>query len=336
MIDPVYKKLPIEDISLDVENPRIKNAISWSKKISDKTIAMALANPSSESQNSYNTLKDSIFESKRIIHPIVVNKDEKGNYLVIEGNTRLQIYRDFASKFQDGTWDTIPCLIYEKLTEEQIHEIRLNSHLVGTREWDPFSKAKYLFQLSQTMGTSSIIAMCGGNASEIHRSINAYNCMVDYYVPIIESEGDIPNPREFSKFVEYEKIKSFLMTRGITDEKFSKWVVDGKIDNAQKVRVLPEVLRDNEAYNIFLSKGLSAAEKCINSNKTTPIDPNKVSLIDLCVALRTYIGKITLDEVKKYANNCLFLDDKNKITLLAGELNELIEDIEKYELDPNE
>ncbi|WP_407721671.1 ParB/Srx family N-terminal domain-containing protein [Ruminococcus sp. JE7B6] len=41
------------------------------------------------------SLRQSIEANNGIIHPIVVNKQADGTYVVIEGNTRLQIYKDF-------------------------------------------------------------------------------------------------------------------------------------------------------------------------------------------------------------------------------------------------
>ena len=85
-----------------------------------------------------------------MIHPILVNRDASERLVVIEGNTRALIYRQFRSAENSRRWDEIPALIYDQLDEKAIDAIRLQAHLVGPRQWDPYSKAKYLDYLSNS------------------------------------------------------------------------------------------------------------------------------------------------------------------------------------------
>ena len=89
--------LPIKDVSLDKNNPRIKQYLEiYGDNITAECVALALSySGSGDNSTSYQTLRESIKVSQGIIHPIVVNKDEEGTYTVIEGNTRLQIYKEF-------------------------------------------------------------------------------------------------------------------------------------------------------------------------------------------------------------------------------------------------
>ena len=113
------------------------------------TIKLALGEDPDEDSSPGTTLrglKNSIKANKSIIHPIIVKKHENGRYLVIEGNTRLMIYREFKENF-DGDWDTIPCYVYDVIESAEIDAIRLQSHLVGPRQWSPYAKARYLAEL---------------------------------------------------------------------------------------------------------------------------------------------------------------------------------------------
>ena len=146
-----YRELPIDEIDLDLDNPRIKQYLEiYSGNITSENIALALSasGGSSGTTSTYSALKESIKVNKGIINPIIVNKTSDGRLVVIEGNTRLQIYKEFAVADCDGPWKKIISIVYNNLPIEQIHAIRLQAHLVGPREWDPFSKAKYLNQLS--------------------------------------------------------------------------------------------------------------------------------------------------------------------------------------------
>ena len=101
------------------------------------------------------------------------------------------IYKDFQYSDPEGPWNTIRCIVYENLSKDDIHSIRLQSHLVGPRDWDPYSKAKYLDQLSnvERLPMETIISMCGGKKSEIIKLINAYTDMTKYYFPKINNLG---------------------------------------------------------------------------------------------------------------------------------------------------
>ena len=89
--------LPIDSIKLDEDNPRIKQCLENYTTVTPEAIALALWDSGDgDAATSYRVLRDSIKDSGGIIHPIVVNHEENGDYVAIEGNTRLQIYKDFG------------------------------------------------------------------------------------------------------------------------------------------------------------------------------------------------------------------------------------------------
>lgn len=95
-----YKALDVNDIQLDLENPRIKHYMEmYTNEITSEQIALALsAGGSTDARSSYKALRDSIKVNRGIINPIIVNKKNDGTMIVVEGNTRLQIYREFLKK----------------------------------------------------------------------------------------------------------------------------------------------------------------------------------------------------------------------------------------------
>ena len=137
-----YEKLPIDSVQLDIENPRIKQWIEiYGENLTSEGIALALsASSGTENSSTYTSLKESIKVNGGLIQPIIVNKYSDGRMVVIEGNTRLQIYREFREADPNGPWNEIIALVYDNLSETEIHAIRLQSHLVGPRDWDPFSR----------------------------------------------------------------------------------------------------------------------------------------------------------------------------------------------------
>ena len=97
----IQKNIEIEKIHYDLGNPSIRRVMEIypEQNINEAHISLALGSgsPTEGEQNvpTYNSLKASIRESGRIIQPIIVNQSVDGGYCVIEGNTRLSIYKEF-------------------------------------------------------------------------------------------------------------------------------------------------------------------------------------------------------------------------------------------------
>ena len=114
-----YIKLSIDEVELDINNPRIQQYLEmYGDDITSDGIALALNGSSgASSTSSYQTLKESIRVNDGIINPIIVNKFPDGRLVVIEGNTRLQIYKEFALADPEGPWKEIIAIVNDDLTE---------------------------------------------------------------------------------------------------------------------------------------------------------------------------------------------------------------------------
>lgn len=325
-----YKKIKIDDIQLDVDNPRIKHYVEiYGENLSSEQIALAL-NYSGDSNTAYEALSESIRVNKGVIHPIIVNRKPDGTHIVIEGNTRVQLYREFREKDKSGVWDEIIALVYDDLPSQQIHAIRLQTHLVGPRDWEPFSKAKYLNYLSSVeyLPMATIISYCGGKTHEVRNLINAYNDMIKFYKPVVEDNGDDMSPRQFSKFAELQKIGSALKQTGYTKTDFAKWVHHGNVDTAQNVRKLPQVLLNERAREVFLKKNISEAVKLISAEEVkegqTLANATNNELVE---ELIRRINGIEYSTVKALRYDPSYQAEKNNWETLAEELTAFIDDI---------
>ena len=336
---PKFTTLDIGQVKLDSQNPRIKQFLeNYVGEPTSEQISLALSDSGTgDATTSYRTLRESIRVSKGIIHPIVVNHTSNDEMVVIEGNTRLQIYKEFNESNPDGTWAKIPALLYEQMTEYEIHSIRLQSHLVGPRDWDPYSKAKYLFQLSEVeyLPMSQIISLCGGNSNEITKSIEAYKCMQGAYKEYIESNDLDFETREFSKFMEYQnpRIKNAVANAGYTIVDYAEWVAEANIDKALSVRKLPDVLKCDKAKAMFLKKNLTEAEKVLAVENTAqaPKDLDKVPYEVLCNELIARFDGMKFSEVKALATEQSCAKKRDAIWALSDLLQEMIDNIRRFE-----
>lgn len=341
---PRHENLDISLIRLDIDNPRIKNYLDNYPKeeITSAHIALALSNSSNtqDATTSYTSLRDSIKKCGGIIHPIIVSLEEDGTYVAIEGNTRLQIYKEFQKNDSSGLWDRIPAIVYDRLGNEKKHEIRLQSHLVGPRAWDPYSKAKYLWQLSEVehMPLNTIISLCGGGKTEIQRSIAAYQYMETYYRPYVSSKRNRRfDIREFSKFHEFQNnaIQYSIRKAGFDLSIFAEWVAEGNIDTAQRVRILPKVLANDEARAKFLHTNLGEAEKIIFAAELDSADLSKYPYYVLVAQLykKLILSEPSISEIKRLAT-----DDSSEaservyhLQSLESQLNIILENIREIQ-----
>lgn len=326
-----YEELDINLIELDVDNPRIKMYLENYNEITAEGIALALNTSASDGQTSFSSLKESIRVNGGVINPIIVNERKDGSFVVIEGNTRLQIYKDFLTQGVSGDWSKIRAIVYSNLSDEEIHSIRLQSHLVGPRDWDPYSKAKYLDYLMNTerLPIASIISFCGGKKTEINKLVAAYRDMQQYYVPKIkELDLDI-DYRDFSKYSELQNkgILEALVFNNYTKSDFTDWVINGNIDTAQNVRQIPAVLKNKAAKEEFLKTNISNAVTKISSSTNTNLDLSSVDYLDLTRVLTNKLDKFELKEAK-FLMSPEGEEKKSALIVLRDSLNFLLEDLE--------
>jgi hypothetical protein len=322
------ESIDISLIDLDVNNPRIAQYVEFYKEVTDDAIKLALqhtaAGESATTGNSstYVSLRESIRTQKGIIHPIILVQKDGGRYLVIEGNTRLSIYQDFHKQNVDGEWSQIPAIVYDTLDEKNIEAIRLQSHLVGPRDWDAYSKAKYLNHLRncEHLTLSEIIDFCGGKKQDVMKYIDAYNDMETFYRPILGSDDQFDISR-FSAFVELQQrpVKDAVIAAGFTLSDFSKWVHKGLLSPLNMVRSLKPILGHAKAKEVFLVKGAKEALKLIDTTPTQ--DLNSYAIEQLAKALYNKITQLTYDEIKEMRRNT----ESEKVRVMRDLKDELID-----------
>src|SRR4051794_23351732 len=104
----------VEQIVLDERNPRVAHVMEdVTHGNPQDLIPLALGQHAPESEEggsstTFSSLKASIRAHGGLIMPIIVTPRGDGLYTVIEGNTRVQIFRELAEEGSAGDWSTIP------------------------------------------------------------------------------------------------------------------------------------------------------------------------------------------------------------------------------------
>lgn len=310
-----YVELPIDKIELDKSNPRVGTFIDQYDEaaLDSNTMALLLGTGADECAS----LRESIRENGGIINPIIVNKIDDDKYIVIEGNTRLQIYRDFIKKNEPGDWGTIRAIVYDELEDEEAHSIRLLAHLVGPREWKPYAKAKYLNHLAneEHMSMSRIVAYCGGNskAAEIKHMIDAYQDMQDFYRPLCDDSAF--DTKKFTGFVELQRgpILDSLALHGYTKTDFSQWMADDRFSKLEDVRRLPEILNSKKASDVFFKENSREAIKILNVEEKSEASLKDYPYELLAKELAKKMNDLSISEILLLRND---VDYANKLASL--------------------
>jgi hypothetical protein len=261
----------VADIELDKFNPRIRKFLEmYGGDPTPEQFYLALGAGGDEeggaTSTTFEKLKNSIIMNGGVIQPVMLNKLKDGSLICIDGNTRVALYKNFISEKIKGNWANIPALVYNNLDENGVDAVRLQVHLVGPRQWDPYSKAKYLHHLraQEHLPFSTIVDFCGGRQKEIVESINAFTDMETHYRAVIEDEGDF-DTKKFSGFVELQKpgVKEALLKHGFSLNDFAEWIYSEKLYPLNTVRVLPRILQNPTTRDIFLKHGARKAEAAL-------------------------------------------------------------------------
>jgi hypothetical protein len=300
-----YELVLVSEISLDTTNPRIAHALSsYEPPYTAEQIYLALnfggLDEEAGTAVTFNKLKQSIHTHGGISQPVHLRETGKGKYVSIEGNTRVAIYQEFKKQGLKG-WDSIPAFVYTELPDDQLHAIRLQAHLVGPRQWDPYSKAKYLHYLRNTANYTfeRLVDLCGGNKRSIQESLDAYDDMEGYYRPLLQP-GEPFDTTRFSGFVELQKpgVKQALQQTGHTVTNFADWLHTGKIERLADVRTLPRILKDVKARKVFLEQDIDAAKKALDLPEVSET-LQRAGLMPLCRALTQAIQKVEFVELRR-------------------------------------
>lgn len=303
-----YTLVNTDDLVLDITNPRIRKWIEmYGANPTAEQIYLALgvgANDTEASSTTFTSLRESIRTNRGLINPIIVNRLPDGRMVVVEGNTRVAIFRSFIEDKVPGPWETIPALVHDDLEQIGIDSIRLQAHLVGPRPWDPYSKAKYLHHLRNTENVpfSQLVDLCGGKKRELQDYIDAYADIEKHYRPVVGEDGAF-DPTRFSAFVELQKtgIKHAIFNAAFTLDDFARWVNERLIDPLNTVRQLPQILANPSARKVFLEDGAKEAIKVFD----VPLSPTAgpLSFEELCRTLTQRINQLSWKEVERFKEN---------------------------------
>lgn len=160
MEKPVYEIINLDLLRLDAFNPRLPKSLQGKP---EEEILEYMLLDASLIELMLAIGKNDFFPGEQLL--VVPNKD--GSYKVVEGNRRLsalkllsnpalaQVQKTKVQQVMDETEfrpTEIPCLIFKR--EEDIHNYLGYRHITGIKEWKLLEKARYLYELWQSLSSN--------------------------------------------------------------------------------------------------------------------------------------------------------------------------------------
>lgn len=256
LIPVQFKELPIKDIVLDPDNPRIQHAVR--RKFNNSAVKQEdLLNLIYE-QHGVPDLMVAIRDNGGLTDPIYVRPDGR----VIEGNCRAVCFLKLAkAKSQDPAWKSIPAFVIPHITERQVAILQGSQHVAGKNKWRAYEKIGHLHTMHTKLGMSpEEIAKALGSmrASSVKQDLLAYTTMTEKLLPKMGGTNDL---QKWSYVQEFFKSKHLADYRGKPEnvDEFVSMVAAGHIKKGEEVRKLHHVLKVPAAVRALKKKDISAA-----------------------------------------------------------------------------
>jgi hypothetical protein len=277
------RAIGIYDLRYYRDNPRINYIISTH----DGTVTQEIIEQKLLVLETTKDLVKDIEENQGLIEEVLVIGDE-----VVEGNTRLAVYRRLAKKNPDEPrWKTIPAkVLSSEIRPEELFFILGTLHIKGKNEWSAYEKAAYIHRMVRELDCSPqvVARQLGHHATTVEAMLKAYETMRDVYLPQATKDSDDFETqdalRKYSYFEAFYRQKDLAKRARETPafvEEFCEWVIFDVFPKAESVRKeLPKILcnkRASKAFYAFVETEPEAAfeeaELVLHENKPEQTDP---------------------------------------------------------------
>ncbi len=178
-VDARHEEILIEKLRFFPDNPRVYAVIRNMEDFDGLT-------PEEKQERIYQSMlnepsvKNLMPEIKRdggLQEPITVRIDK---HQVIEGNSRLAVYRKFHKDFpDDDQWKSIRCLVVKTLTDNQQTRLLSQVHLHGKTEWSAYAKALFCYRWVEEQGkeVKALNKLSGFSQDAIRKHVKAVALM---------------------------------------------------------------------------------------------------------------------------------------------------------------
>jgi hypothetical protein len=265
-VEAVYEELPLEEVKLDPDNPRIREQLRQAR-INGKAKPEELRKLILEISGVPNLLR-SIRENKGLHDPIYVRQDGR----VAEGNCRTAIYQFLReAKPKEKCWQTIPAWrLPATVTERQIAVLQGHWHVAGKITWRAHEQAGHLHHMHHVLGmqVSEIAAAMRMQEPEVERYLQAYETMTKMVIPRIKNADGREKFSYVLELYKNRKLKTFRAKKENV-KLFADLVVGDKLSRGAQVRGLHRIIGDDRATEVLKKDGYEKAIHLVGKSDPT-------------------------------------------------------------------
>ena len=208
---------------------------------------------------SVRNLKPEIRRHGGLMEPVLVRLDTME---VIEGNSRLAVYRELKKAEPGGEWESIPCDIVSSLTDKQQAAFLNQIHVKGKTQWSAYEKANFAYvRKKQGWAFGEIATLFGETEMTIRTRVKEIKLMKDnddnershfsYYGVLVRKQeiSEAMNGRDNLRAFLLRKIKAV----GSDDE-------DNDFTAQELRKKLPEVLKKPKVLDKYVKDEIGLDE----------------------------------------------------------------------------
>ena len=225
------EEVPVRDLLFYVDNPRVYSMLHNDGEA-----------PAQEEIEEYmlgmehvKELRQSI-EQVGLIDPLIVRD---GDFVVLEGNSRLAAYRKLAKK-DPIKWGKVKCKILPaNIDNDTIIIILGQYHIVGRKDWSPFEQAGFILR-----GLEDTKYPIDELAQKLGISITAAKNYVRVYEYMRKHDDLVPAKWSYyEEFLKNRSIKEEIKNNTALEERVVAQIKQGEIHEAADIRKLGEIIK---------------------------------------------------------------------------------------------
>lgn len=268
-----HETVPIGDVRLDSDNPRIRFQLHQSGK----------AKPTQEDlqklikkQPAYDGLQKAIRKSGGLHDPIIIRHDGT----VIEGNSRVTVISTLhMGAPSNPRWQRIPIVRLPKdVPAQSIAMLMASYHVAGKNKWLAFAKADQVYRLVHTFGCSveQVADETRTTKRDIEQTLEAYEYLIKEVMPKAgQRKAGKPTDQKllenkWSHALEFVKNREMAPMRKdpVIRRTFARLLKNDQIKGAE-VRELPRILKNKKASTILKTGGFKEAKAALKKADPT-------------------------------------------------------------------
>ncbi len=213
------------DLKFYPENPRVYSFLDVANGVPDQeTIEEVMTDMDHVKQ-----LKESIKANGGLIDPLIVRD---GDFVVLEGNSRLAAYR-ILQKQDPIKWAKVKCKILPSdISDKAIFTLLGQYHIIGRKDWSPYEQAGYLYRRRENskQPIDFIAEELGITLSKAKRFVEVYEFMIDH------NDVHADKWSYYEELLKSSAINTYLKTVDGLEETIVKQIKNGEIKQAVDIR----------------------------------------------------------------------------------------------------